>query len=177
MAIYTKTGDRGTTALVSGTRISKADPRVCAYGDMDELISMLAVLRCSLSEQHQPLLRKIQENLMWASAHVATEKPVDKLKSFSDEEIVALEKEIDRMTAEIPPMRSFVLPGQPREAAECHLARTICRRAERSVIALNDERDEVVRAARYLNRLSDYLFTLARYQHVELNISEDFWLP
>lgn len=177
MAIYTKTGDRGTTALVSGTRISKADPRVCAYGDMDELISMLAVLRCSLSEQHQPLLRKIQENLMWASAHVATEKPVDKLKSFSDEEIVALEKEIDRMTAEIPPMRSFVLPGQPRAAAECHLARTICRRAERSVIALNDERDEVVRAARYLNRLSDYLFTLARYQHVELNISEDFWLP
>ena len=177
MAIYTKTGDRGTTALVSGTRISKADPRVCAYGDMDELISMLAVLRCSLSEQHQPLLRKIQENLMWASAHVATEKPVDKLKSFSDEEIVALEKEIDRMTAQLPPMRSFVLPGQPREAAECHLARTICRRAERSVIALNDERDEVVRAARYLNRLSDYLFTSARYQHVELNISEDFWLP
>lgn len=177
MAIYTKTGDRGTTALVSGTRISKADPRVCAYGDMDELIASIALLRCSLSEEHQPVLRKIQENLMWASAHVATEKPVDKLKTFSDEEIVALEKEIDRMTAALPPMRSFVLPGAPRAAAECHVARTVCRRAERSVIALEDTNEEVLRAARYLNRLSDYLFTLARYQHVESNISEDFWLP
>lgn len=177
MAIYTKTGDRGTTALVSGTRISKADPRVCAYGDMDELIAAIAVLRCSLSDEHQALLRRIQENLMWASAHVATEKPVEKLKTFSDDEIVALEKEIDRMTAQLPPMRSFVLPGAPRSAAECHLARTVCRRAERSVIALQDENEEVLRAARYLNRLSDYLFTLARYQHLESHICEDFWLP
>lgn len=177
MAVYTKTGDRGQTSLVSGTRISKADARVCAYGDMDELVSAIAVLRATLSGQHQPLLRRIQENLMLGSAHVATDRPVEKLAHFPEEETARLEQEIDRLTAELPPLRAFVLPAGPRQAADCHLARTVCRRAERSVIALEDGRESVQRTVRYLNRLSDYLFTLARYQCLEYNIPEDFWLP
>lgn len=175
MKIYTTTGDLGETSLVGGVRTSKASVRVNAYGDMDELISYIGILRCAIQEE-TGFLRKIQESLMIASAHVASEASNPKLMEFPQDEIHSLESEIDRMTAEIPPQRAFVLPAGPMDASQCHVARCICRRAERSCVALHDSRQEIVSVIKYLNRLSDYLFTLARYRCHVAGISEDFWL-
>ncbi|HIZ87149.1 MAG TPA: cob(I)yrinic acid a,c-diamide adenosyltransferase [Candidatus Coprenecus pullistercoris] len=173
MKIYTKTGDSGETSLVGGTRVSKASARVCAYGDMDELISCIGVLRCCTDAA--PFLRRIQKALMTASAHVASESDNPRLTPFPPEETDALEQEIDRMSAQIPPMTSFVLPSAPLSAAHCHVARCVCRRCERACVALNDCRDVIVAVIRYLNRLSDYLFTLARAECHRHGVAEDFW--
>lgn len=174
MKIYTKTGDAGETSLVGGKRVSKASARVNAYGDLDELISYIALLRCWIPGSGD-VLRRIQQVLMTASAHVASEGDNSRLTPFPEGEIRVLEEEIDRMSAGIPPLKSFVLPAGPVEAAHCHIARCICRRSERACVALGDDRPAVLAAIRYLNRLSDYLFTLGRCQCYEHNISEDFW--
>lgn len=174
MKIYTKTGDSGETSLVGGKRVSKASARVCAYGDMDELISYIALLRCYV-ESEDAVLRRIQQALMTASAHVASDVANPGLTPFSIDEIGFLEKEIDRMSALMPPMKSFVLPSRPVSAAHCHVARCICRRSERSCVALEDDRPEMQAVQQYLNRLSDYLFTLGRMECHKCNISEDFW--
>lgn len=173
MKIYTKTGDSGTTSLVGGTRVSKAHPRVMAYGDLDELISWLGLIRCETSGQDLPL-RRIQIHLMNASAHLANDGKSFKLKPLDEGETAFLESEIDRMTAELPPQTAFVLPGEPRAASMAHIARTICRRAERSAVQIEPKTDQDVVAIRYVNRLSDYLFTLARYLCVG---KDDYWLP
>ena len=175
MGIYTKTGDKGTTSLADGTRVSKASARVMAYGDIDELISHLGILRSKVSANIP--LRRIQVNLMNVSAHLATEKFCPKLKALDDAEVAFLESEIDRMTAELPPQKTFLLPAGPFEAAECHVARTVCRRCERSVIAIGELRDVDRQAQIYLNRLSDYLFVLARFLCVTSGEEEDKWLP
>ena len=175
MGIYTKTGDKGTTSLADGTRVSKASARVMAYGDIDELISHLGILRSKVSANIP--LRRIQVNLMNVSAHLATEKFCPKLKTLDDAEVAFLESEIDRMTAELPPQKTFLLPAWPFEAAECHVARTVCRRCERSVIAIGELRDVDRQAQIYLNRLSDYLFVLARFLCVTSGEEEDKWLP
>lgn len=202
MAIYTKTGDAGETSLVGGTRISKAAPRVCAYGDIDELISHIGLLRAEIGNRDidgigdcsggdyskgdnskregsncDRLLRRIQENLMLGAAHVASDGNVKKLKHFDESEIRFLEEAIDVMAGQMPIQKAFILPAGPLEAAHCHIARTVCRRGERSTIALNDDRPEVVLIIKYLNRLSDFLFTLGRFLCHNGNISEDFWLP
>lgn len=177
MNIYTKRGDTGETSLVDGTRVSKSHPRVLAYGDVDELISHIGLLRAELSIKHQQILRKIQENLMLGSAHLASGHPVAKLKNFELEEIAKLEKEIDNLTNDMPAQTAFILPAGPREASLCHIARTVCRRAERSSIAIENKTEEDALMIKYLNRLSDYLFTLGRYQCYECNIPEDFWIP
>lgn len=176
MKVYTKTGDKGTTSLVGGQRVSKTHPRVMAYGDVDELISWIGLLRSDLPE-HDGSLRRIQQALMNGSAHIASEDSAKYLAPFPECDIEWLEQEIDRMTAEIPAMKAFVLPAGPREAAECHIVRTICRRCEREALAVGDERDNVTSFIRYINRLSDYLFTLARYVTKERDANEDFWLP
>ena len=172
MKIYTKTGDAGTTSLVGGTRVSKAHPRVMTYGDLDELISCLGLLRCEV-DPGLPL-RRIQIHLMNVSAHLANDGRTAKLKPLDEAETAFLESEIDRMTAELPPQTAFVLPGPPRAASLAHMARTICRRAERSAVLIEDKRDQDTVAIRYINRLSDYLFTLARYLCVG---QDDYWLP
>ena len=178
MKIYTKGGDKGRTSLVCGTRVSKAHPRVCAYGDIDELVSHIGVLRAEIStEQESAMLRRIQEQLMLGSAHVAAEKETSKLKSMDETEIGLLESEIDRMTSAIPPQTMFVLPAGPRVASDCHIARSVCRRAERSVVAFGEESGDIRLVQRYLNRLSDYLFILARYLCYLSGVEEDFWLP
>lgn len=174
MKIYTKTGDAGETSLVGGRRVSKASGRVCAYGDLDELISYMALLRCHIGTE-DAVLRQIQATLMTASAHVASDVENHRLTPFPEEAISVLEKEIDRMSEELPPLRSFVLPSRPVSAAHCHVARCICRRSERSCVALGDERPDMVAVLRYLNRLSDYLFTLGRMECRRHDISEDFW--
>ena len=175
MGIYTKTGDKGTTSLADGSRVSKASARVMAYGDIDELISHLGVLRSKLSDDIP--LRRIQVNLMNVSAHLATEKLCPKLKALDDAEVAFLEAEIDRMTAQLPPQKTFLLPAGPFEAAECHVARTVCRRCERSVVAIGELRDVDRQAQIYLNRLSDYLFVLARLLCISAGCEEDKWLP
>lgn len=176
MKIYTKKGDAGETSLVGGARVSKASARVNAYGDIDELISHIGLIRCHHIEE-DTTLRRIQEALMTGSAHIASEGEVAKLKPFPADAIVALESEIDRMTSEMPPQTAFILPSRPASASECHVARCVCRRAERSCVALNDDRENVCKTISYLNRLSDYLFTLGRYRCHQEGCEEDFWLP
>ncbi len=185
MKIYTKTGDKGTTSLVGGKRVPKNHPRVEAYGDIDELISYLGVVICDTDSLHeQELLRKIQKDLMLVSAHFASDGSVKKMKEISQEDIALLESEIDLMTGEMPPQIAFILPGDPRVASECHVARTICRRAERHALAIEqDGEDEMAEdtqlklGIRYLNRLSDYLFTLGRFFCHKNGVDETFWLP
>ena len=173
MKIYTKTGDAGTTSLVGGTRVSKAHPRVMTYGDLDELISWLGLLRCENSGQDLPL-RRIQIQLMNASAHLANDGRSQKLKPLDEAETAFLETEIDRMTDALPPQTAFVLPGEPKAASMAHIARTICRRAERSAVQIEAKSEQDLAAIRYVNRLSDYLFTLARYLCAG---NDDYWLP
>lgn len=172
MKIYTKTGDAGTTSLVGGTRVSKAHPRVMAYGDLDELISCLGLLRCEV-QQALPL-RRIQIHLMNVSAHLANDGRSVKLQPLDEAEIRFLEEEIDRMTAVLPPQKAFVLPGEPRASSLAHVARTVCRRAERSAVQIDDKTEQDEAAIRYINRLSDYLFTLARFLCAG---HDDYWLP
>lgn len=176
MNIYTKTGDKGTTSLVGGARVSKDDPRVNAYGTVDELISHIALLRAdAFGEPYSENLRRIQANLMLVAAHLAAdEHGAQKLKTFDLSEIEFLEKQIDEMTGKLPEQTAFILPERPRVAAECHIARSVCRRAERSSITvLSDPRLEA--GVRYLNRLSDYLFVYGRYLAMNANIPDDFW--
>ena len=176
MKIYTKRGDSGETTLVGGQKISKASLRVNAYGDTDELISYIGLIRCEEPDFDKEL-RHIQEVLMLAAAHIATEGNNDnKLNPFPQDEIGSLEKRIDELTDSIPPQKAFILPGQPRSASISHIARSVCRRAERSCVALKDNRPNAVLSVKYLNRLSDYLFELGRYFCYKHNISEDFWI-
>ena len=176
MKIYTKTGDEGRTSLVGGKRVAKDHPRVMAYGDIDELISWIPILRVSVPE-HDNELRRIQCALMNGSAHIASEDSAKSLPAFPAEDTAWLEKRIDEMTSALPQQTAFILPGGPKEAAECHVVRTVCRRCERSSIALGDMREEVKAVIKYINRLSDYMFTLARYVTTAKGQSEDFWLP
>lgn len=173
MKIYTKTGDTGTTSLVGGTRVSKAHPRVMTYGDLDELISILGLLRCETADADLPL-RRIQIHLMNVSAHLANDGRSTKLKPLDETETAFLEIEIDRMTALLPPQTAFVLPGEPHASSLAHVARTVCRRAERSAVQIEEKTAQDAAAIRYVNRLSDYLFTLARYLCAG---HDDFWLP
>ena len=185
MKVYTKTGDKGTTSLVGGKRVSKIHPRVEAYGDVDELISYLGLIICDTDSLHeQELLRKIQKDLMLVSAHFASDGSTKKMKGITEEDITLLESEIDLMTGEMPPQIAFILPGDPRVASECHVARTICRRAERHAIAIVQEYEDMDIAGtqlyfgiKYLNRLSDYLFTLGRFLCHKSGVDETFWLP
>ena len=181
MKIYTKTGDGGTTSLVGGTRVSKAHPRVEAYGNVDELISHLGVLRSECIDIQKfdiaNDLRRIQVHLMNVSAHLAADKEVAKLKPLDLAETDFLESEIDRMTALLPPQNTFLLPGAPRISSEAHVARTICRRCERSAVAIENRSEEDLKGSRYINRLSDYLFVLARYLCVVSGGEEDKWIP
>lgn len=175
MAIYTKTGDLGTTSLVGGTRVPKDDKRVMAYGDVDELISFLGIIRSQVDDSYE--IRRIQIFLMEISAHFASDRDIAKVRPLNPSEISFLEDKIDTMTAEIPAQKAFILPGTPEVSSQCHFARTICRRAERSAVALSSDDRNYLIAMRYLNRLSDYLFTMARHICFKCGVSDDYWLP
>lgn len=185
MKIYTKGGDKGTTSLVGGKRVPKNHPRVEAYGDLDELISFIGIIISDTGiVQVKEHLRKIQEELMLISAHFASDGSSKSLKEVKEEAVAFLEREIDRMTALLPPQTAFILPGAPRVSSECHVARTICRRAERHALAIGTGGEgntefsvQVEVGMKYLNRLSDYLFTLARFLCIENEEKEVFWLP
>ena len=186
MKIYTKTGDKGSTALYGGTRVSKADIRVEAYGTVDELNSFIGLAMSEMQvEEVKASFSKVQFDLFTLGSEVAT--PKDKLllangKSrlplvIEKEDIEFLENEIDRMELSLEPLAYFILPHGSRVVSALHVARTVCRRAERTVVYLaqhEELRDELLQ---YLNRLSDYLFTAARYFAKINEEAESYWNP
>jgi cob(I)alamin adenosyltransferase len=180
MKIYTKTGDSGTTALFGGKRVSKADLRIETYGTVDELNSYVGLVRDQPVNQNRiPILVEVQDRLFTIGSILATEPGKTKVKIpfLIPEDITVLEKEIDAMDASLPPMKSFVLPGGHQSISFCHVARTVCRRAERLVIALDAQEKINALVIQYLNRLSDYLFMLSRKMSAELNAEEMPWKP
>ena len=177
MKVYTKTGDKGTTSLVGGSRVSKTHPRVEAYGTVDELISYIGVVRSfDIATEYKDILYKVQDRLMVCSALLASDGINKRLQTINDENITLLEKEIDNMDVILPKLQYFILPGGSQVTSFCHVARSVCRRAERLVIGLTNEFEIDENIIRYLNRLSDYLFMLARKIAHDLNASETYWI-
>lgn len=180
MKIYTKTGDQGETSLVYGTRVLKDDLRINSYGTVDELNSYIGLLRDQpINESRKDLLKEIQDRLFTVGATLATEpnKNRKKIPDLYEDDIVLLEQEMDKMDAELPQLRHFVLPGGHQSVSFCHLARTVCRRAERLCVTLSREDEVDTLVIKYLNRLSDYLFVLSRKMAQELNTEEVKWIP
>lgn len=180
MKIYTKTGDDGTTSLFGGKRVSKSDIRIESYGTVDELNSFLGLVRDQeVNQKRKKALLAIQDRLFVIGSMLAVEPGNTKVKipTIGVDDIAFLETEIDQMDAELVPLRNFILPGGHPSISYCHVARTVCRKAERTVIALgmHDTVDELI--VRYLNRLSDYLFVLARMNAKELEVEETPWRP
>ncbi len=180
MKIYTKTGDKGTTALFGGKRVSKADLRIETYGTVDELNSYIGLLRDqAVNVNRKKILVEIQDRLFTVGSILATEPGNTKVKvpSLIESDVTFLEKEIDGMETLLSPMKSFVLPGGHQSVSFCHVARTVCRRAERLVIALDSQEKTDPLIIQYLNRLSDYLFVLSRKMTSELGAEETPWKP
>jgi cob(I)alamin adenosyltransferase len=187
MKIYTKTGDKGTTALFGGTRVPKHHIRIESYGTVDELNSHLGLIRDQDINQHyKDLIIHIQDRLFTVGAILATDPEKAILKNgrerlnipkISSDNILLLEKEMDVMNAALPPMTHFVLPGGHQTVSFCHIARCVCRRAERLATALNEIETIDPNALMYLNRLSDYLFVLARKLSFDLKANEIKWIP
>jgi cob(I)alamin adenosyltransferase len=180
MKIYTKTGDQGTTALFGGKRVSKADLRIETYGTVDELNSWIGVLRDQeVNQKRKGLLVEIQDRLFTIGSILATEPGNTKVRipSLQEDDVALLEKEMDEMDAQLQPMRFFVLPGGHPAISFGHVARTVCRRAERLVITLHEQEPVPAMVIKYMNRLSDYLFVLCRKVTAELNAEETPWKP
>jgi len=180
MKIYTKTGDKGTTALFGGKRVSKADLRIDTYGTVDELNSWIGVLRDQqINASRQEDLVEIQDRLFTIGSILATEPGNTKVKipALLESDITFLEKKIDDMEATLEPMKVFVLPGGHPSVSFGHVARTVCRRTERLVIALDQQEAVNPLVIQYLNRLSDYLFVLCRKMTSELKAKETPWKP
>ena len=178
MKIYTRTGDTGETALFDNSRVSKADPRVDAYGEVDELNAWLGFVRASgLDAELDGELIRIQRDLFAVGAQLAdpAERLADRVtKAFvSDEDVERLEQLIDRLEQELPPLTRFILPGGAAAGGALHVARTVCRRAERRIVALTPAADELL--IRYINRLSDLLFVLARVVNHRARQPETEW--
>ena len=175
MAIYTRTGDAGTTALFTGQRVSKTHPRVEAYGTLDELNAALSLCVCvAKNPQHRQLLENIQLQLFWFSAELASEseEPTPEQRYISSEEITALEGAIDIAMGRVPPLRSFILPGRSEAASRLHFARTLARRAERRLVELSTEISVRHVLMRYINRMSDCLYALARAEDHDAHQNE-----
>ncbi|MEZ5084501.1 MAG: cob(I)yrinic acid a,c-diamide adenosyltransferase [Bacteroidales bacterium] len=178
--IYTKGGDRGQTSLLGGTRVPKYHIRIEAYGTVDELTSYLGLVRDFMTKSHnKEILMSVQNNLFTLESHLAADSPesAKNLPCLSEEDILILENEIEHMNEALPELRSFILPGGNPVISYCHIARTICRRAERLTIKLSEEYPVDIILIKYLNRLSDYLFVLARKVAFDLNIPDPLWKP
>ena len=180
MKIYTRTGDTGETALFGGGRVSKDHPRTSAYGDVDELNSAIGVVRATAPAMFDELLDDIQRDLFAIGGRLATPEPEKVAKAIAKAVLPAgrvesFERAMDDAEAELPPLRAFVLPGGTPKAAALHLARTVCRRAERSVVRLANEEGVPAEILVYLNRLSDLLFTLARLANHREGVGDTTW--
>ncbi len=180
--IYTKTGDGGATSLIGGTKVPKNDIRIETYGTVDELNSWIGLINDQLcDDEFQSELKEIQDRLFTIGSSLATDAEKEakmKLPDLHQSDIDFLEKRIDEMTAVLPPMKSFILPGGHQTVSSIHITRCVCRRAER--LAVNMQQHELFvdqKIIQYLNRLSDYLFTLARYAAQKLGAGEIPWKP
>jgi cob(I)alamin adenosyltransferase len=178
--IYTKTGDKGTTGLIGGTRISKASIRIEAYGTVDELNSWIGVINTHFEfNETNSLLKKIQDNLFTIGSSLACDPDKDTkmyIPNFDIDSILELENAMDKMNASLPELKNFVLPGGDKTASFCHVARCVCRRAERICVAMQDEGQQLEDyVVIYLNRLSDYLFMLSRFIVLKNNGVETIW--
>ncbi len=180
MKIYTKTGDSGTTSLLGGARVSKAHIRIEAYGTVDELNSYIGLLRDQeVNAARKDFLKTIQDRLFTIGADLATEPGKDKVikPDLFDTDISALESAMDHMDEQLPALTSFILPGGHQSVSFSHLARCVCRRAERICNTLNEQEPVSELVLKYLNRLSDYLFVLGRLMAQELDAEEVKWEP
>jgi cob(I)alamin adenosyltransferase len=180
MKIYTKTGDKGQTSLIGGTRVPKQHVRIEAYGTVDELNSWIGLIRdqpaASLSAK---VLIEIQDRLFTIGSSLASDPEKSKMKipDLKEEDVLLLEREMDQMNESLPEMKSFVLPGGHTAVSYCHIARCVCRRAERATLRLSETEFVADLVIKYLNRLSDYLFVLSRLFSQELKATEIPWKP
>jgi len=180
MKIYTKTGDKGQTSLIGGTRVPKFHLRIDTYGTVDELNSYIGLIMCQeINEQYKKLLKEIQDRLFTIGASLAAdpEKSTMKIPDLNDSDITLLENEMDSMNELLPPLKHFVLPGGNTVVSYCHIARCVCRRAERLTVELAGNSFVEERVTIYLNRLSDYLFVLARKLNMDFEAEENIWIP
>lgn len=179
--IYTRTGDKGETALFGGERVKKAHPRIDAYGTVDETNALIGTARAHLekeagAERLQPLLQRLQEELFVVGADLATPKGAKPVVQRIDEQHVeALEADVDALSEDLSPLKNFILPGGTPAAAALHHARTVCRRAERLTVKASDLVPLNPQAIVYLNRLSDLLFVAARWANRQAGTREDTW--
>ena len=177
--IYTKTGDKGITSLVGGTRVGKTHIRLEAYGTVDELNSNLGFLVTYLSdERDRNFVQQVQDKLFFVGSYLATDREKTELHQasiISSELVEIMEHEIDRLDGMLPPLSFFVLPGGSRGAAVCHICRTVCRRAERRILTLAEQVEISSELLAYINRLSDYLFVLSRKINQDEKKGEIFW--
>ena len=177
MKIYTRTGDKGKTSLIGGKRVSKTHQRLEAYGTIDELNAHIGLLLALLpaDESERTTLLQVQNILFVVGAQLATPPEVTGTLAVSAEMLSTLEEAIDRIEAALPSLKAFVLPGGTQAASQCHVCRTVCRRAERRVLALASRATIPSELTSYLNRLSDYLFVLSRKINNEQGMQEIFW--
>ena len=181
MKIYTKTGDQGMTSLIGGSRVAKNSVRLEAYGTIDELNSHIGMIRSFvIGEQIVNELIVIQAHLFELGGNLATDSILSNVKltlGVKEEDILFLEEAIDRMDAAVPPLKYFLLPGGSQVVSFCHIARTVCRRAERRILDLSTETAVDDLSVKYVNRLSDYLFILSRKISHDLGVEEVKWEP
>ena len=180
MKIYTKTGDKGFTSLIGGTRVPKHHIRIESYGTVDELNSYIGLIADQdITGHDKSILKQIQDRLFTIGSSLAADPEKSKMiiPDLHPEDIELLEKEMDAMNLQLPELRHFILPGGSNAISFCHIARCVCRRAERITVHLAEESAVDEKVTIYLNRLSDYLFTLARKIAHENNISENKWIP
>ena len=180
MKIYTKTGDSGETSLLGGTRVSKAELQIESYGTVDELNAYIGLIRDQITQDSIYLeLIEIQDRLFTIGSHLANDQEKSKIKlpNIVEEDIERLEKQMDTMNHLIPPMRAFILPGGHTHVSHLHIARCICRRAERKIVQLNHKWEIDPSILKYMNRLSDYLFVLSRKLSKDLRVKEIEWQP
>ena len=179
MKIYTKTGDKGTTSLVGGTRVPKTHIRLEAYGTVDELNSNLGLLITYLLDgKDKDFLQQVQDRLFAVGSHLATDREKMELNEasiISSEQVEMVEREIDRLDTLLPPLSAFILPGGSRGAALCHVCRSVCRRSERRILASAEQVEIASELLAYVNRLSDYLFVLSRKMNQDDKKGEIFW--
>lgn len=177
--VYTKTGDKGTTSLIGGVKVKKTDARIEAYGTVDELSAQLGLLASFMKDgADKDIIYRVQSNLFTVCSYLATDKtktPHAPSFTLDEGEVAVLEREIDAIMAEIPQQTSFILSGGCHEAAIAHVCRTVCRRAERRIFFLGETAELDPEVLQYINRLSDYLFVLARKLNFIEGIREKTW--
>lgn len=181
MKIYTRTGDDGTTGLIGGSRVEKHNIRLESYGTIDELNSYIGLIRSMQTDKYaDKVLEIVQNKLFVIGANLATDESITLIKKqlpCKNADIELLETEMDEMNTSLPELRNFILPGGCQASSFCHVARTVCRRAERHIVELSDDKEVDPNLIRYVNRLSDYLFVLSRKINLDQKAPEIVWSP